>query len=106
LGSWPPLRSDVGQHAEDDRRKDDSEHKPERVHDRLEASLRRFGLHVTRLEGSVPARRANPFRESAPAVAAGRSKATPFVLFVAVNVALVVLAALIALVVLLVLRFL
>ena len=72
----------------------------------LEASLRRFGLPVTRLAGSLRVRRANPLREWARALAAGRSKATPFVFFVAVNVALFVLAALIALVVLLVLRFL
>ena len=72
----------------------------------METSLRRFGLPVTRLDGSVPTRRANPLRESARALAAGRSKATPFVFFVAVNVALLALAALITLIVLLVLRFL
>lgn len=72
----------------------------------LEASLRRFGLPVTRLDGSPPTRSANPLREWARALAAGRSKATPFVFFVAVNVALLVLAALIALVVLLVLSLL
>jgi hypothetical protein len=48
----------------------------------------------------------SPLRESARARAVGRSKATPFVFFVAVNMALLVLAALIALVVLLVLRLL
>jgi hypothetical protein len=72
----------------------------------LEASLRRFGLPVTRLAGSLRVRRANPLREWARALAAGRSKATPFVFFVAVNVALLALAALIALIVLLVVRFL
>jgi hypothetical protein len=45
-------------------------------------------------------------RESARALAAGRSKATPFAFFVAVNLVLLVLAALIALVVLLVRRLL
>ena len=72
----------------------------------LEASLRRFGLPVTRIDGPLSARSANPLREWARALAAGRSKATPFVFFVAVNAALLVLAALIALVVLLVLRLL
>jgi hypothetical protein len=70
----------------------------------LERSLRRFGLPVTRLEGARPPRRASRLREWARSLAAGRSKATPFVFFVAANVALLVLAALIVLVVLLVLR--
>ncbi|HEY3017201.1 MAG TPA: hypothetical protein VGJ23_00075 [Gaiellaceae bacterium] len=69
----------------------------------LEASLQRFGVLVTRLEGSRPARRADPLREWARALAGGRSKATPFVFFVAANLALFALAALIALFVLLVL---
>ncbi len=69
----------------------------------LEASLRRFGLPVTRLSGSLPAPQHQQLRETTHAIVAGQSKATPFVLFASVNLALVALAALIAAIVVLVL---
>lgn len=68
----------------------------------LEASLRRFGLPVSRLEQSVPVRRRSRVREFARGIRSGRSKATPFVVFASVNLTLLVLAALIALVVILI----
>ncbi len=69
----------------------------------LEASLRRFGLPVTRVGGSPPAPRHQQLREATRAIVAGRSKATPFVFFAGVNLALVTVAALIAAIVVLVL---
>jgi hypothetical protein len=68
----------------------------------LEASLRSFGVPVTRLGGSLPLRRRDRIRESARRVAYGRSRATPFVFFAGVNLALFLLAVLISLVVVLV----
>jgi hypothetical protein len=62
----------------------------------LETSLRRFGLPVSRLAGSVPVRGRSQVREFARGIRSGRSRATPFVLFASVNLALLVLAALIA----------
>jgi hypothetical protein len=52
---------------------------------------------------SLPAPEHLQFRETARAIVAGRSKATPFVFFAAVNLALFALAGLITAVVLLVL---
>ncbi len=69
----------------------------------FEASLRKFGIPVKRIGGSLPLRRRNRVREGARRIAAGRSEATPFVFFAGVNLALVALAILISLVVLLVL---
>jgi hypothetical protein len=69
----------------------------------LEASLRGFGLPVTRIDGSLPLRPGDRFRARVRAVAAGRSKATPFVFFAGTNLFLLVLAVLISLVVLFVL---
>jgi hypothetical protein len=69
----------------------------------LEASLRRFGLPVTRVGGSLPPPEHQQLREEARAIVGGRSKATPFVFFAAVNLTLLALAALITAIVLLVL---
>ena len=68
----------------------------------LDASLRRFGIPVSRLAQPVPVRRRSHVREFARGIRSGRSQATPFVLFASVNLALLVLAALIALVVMLI----
>jgi hypothetical protein len=68
----------------------------------LEASLRRFGIPVSRLDQPVPVRRRSQVREFARGIRSGRSQATPFVLFASVNLALLVLAALITLVVILI----
>ena len=68
----------------------------------LEASLRRFGLPVSRLDESVPVRGRSQVREFAGGIRSGRSKATLFVLFASVNLTLLVLAALIALVAILI----
>jgi hypothetical protein len=65
----------------------------------VEASLRRFGLPVSRLDQSVPVRGRSRVREFARGIRSGRSKVTPFVLFASVNLTLLVLAALITLVV-------
>jgi hypothetical protein len=61
----------------------------------LDRSLRRFGLPVTRLGGSPPALSGQELRETTRAIVGGRSKATPFVFFAGVNVALALLAMLI-----------
>jgi hypothetical protein len=68
----------------------------------LEASLRKFGVPVTRLGGSLPLRERDRVREGARRIAAGRSRATPFVFFAGVNLALLLLTVLISLVVVLV----
>jgi hypothetical protein len=65
----------------------------------LEASLRRFGIPVTRLDQRVSVRSRSRVREFARGIRSGRSKATPFVLFAGVNLALLVLAALVTLLV-------
>jgi hypothetical protein len=65
----------------------------------VEASLRGFGLPVTRLGASLPLRRRDGLRARARRVVAGRSQATPFVFFTGVNLALLALALLISLVV-------
>jgi hypothetical protein len=65
----------------------------------LEASLRRFGLPISRPDHSAALRRRSQLREFARGIRSGRSKATPFVVFASVNLTLLVLAALIALLV-------
>jgi hypothetical protein len=69
----------------------------------LEASLRRFGLPVTRVGGSLPPPEHRQLRETTRAIVAGRSKATPFVFFAGVNLTLLALAAVVTAVVLLIL---
>ena len=68
----------------------------------IERSLRRFGLPVTRVDGPLPEPRHGQAREVARAIVGGRSRATPFVFFAGVNLALLALAALITAVVVLV----
>ena len=68
-----------------------------------EASIRELGLPVQRIPATAQLRERRGLREALRALARGESKATPFVLFVAVNAALLALAGVIALVVLLVL---
>jgi hypothetical protein len=68
----------------------------------LERSLRRFGLPVTWLGARPPAGERHLVQEAARGLAAGRSKATPFVAFAGVNLFLLLLAAVISLVALLV----
>src|SRR5712691_10861925 len=50
----------------------------------LDASLPRFGVPVTRVGGSPPAPAHPQLQETARAIVAGRSKATPFVFFAGV----------------------
>ena len=69
----------------------------------VEIALRRFGLPVTRIRESRPVRERSTLREAMRGLVRGRSRATPFVLFAGVNLALLLLAAVITLVVLLVL---
>jgi len=68
----------------------------------VEASLRRFGLPVTRIPATSPVRRRSAVGESVRALESGRSSATPFVTFATVNAVLIALALLIALLVVLV----
>ncbi len=68
----------------------------------LVPALHRFGLPVTRLPRRLPPRRSAVYR-GLRALAAGHNEATPFVLFVGVNVALLLLGVLISGFVLLVL---
>ena len=69
----------------------------------LEASLREFGLPIRRAGAAPPRSRRDRRRQRVRQVAGGRSKATPFVFFVAVNGFLLLSAVLISLIVLLVL---
>jgi hypothetical protein len=69
----------------------------------LETSLRRLGLPVTRLGGSVPPPDHARARETARAIVAGRSRATPFAFFAGVNLTLLAVGALISALVLLLL---
>jgi hypothetical protein len=69
----------------------------------VEVALRRFGLPVTRLRESLPVRKRSALREAIRGLARGHSRATPFVLFTGVNLALLMFATLITLVVLLIL---
>jgi hypothetical protein len=64
-------------------------------------SLRRFHVPITPI-GAEPLRPRNPLRQGVRSLVGGRSKATPFVFFTAVNLFLLALAAVIALLVLLV----
>jgi hypothetical protein len=68
----------------------------------LEGSLRQFGLPVTRLGGPSSSTQSH-VREETRAIIAGRSKATPFVFFAGVNLALLALAIVISAIVLLIL---
>ena len=68
----------------------------------LEAALGRFGVPVTRLEPAPFARRSSAYR-ALRELAGGRRSATPFVLFVGVNAAFLLLGVLLSLLVLLVL---
>lgn len=68
----------------------------------LEPALAGFGLPVRRVTRPLPSRRSAAFR-GLRALAAGRSNATPFVLFVGVNGALVLVGLLLSTFVLLVL---
>jgi hypothetical protein len=69
----------------------------------LQTSLSRFGLPVTRIPRAESVRSPNALREGVRALTSGRSRATPFVAFTAVNLALLALAAAISALVLLVL---
>ena len=64
--------------------------------------MREFGLPVRRAGAAPPRSRRDRRRQRVRQIAGGRSKATPFVFFTAVNVALLVLVLLISLVVVLV----
>jgi hypothetical protein len=72
----------------------------------LESAIRRFGVPVTRLGGPARIRPRDRLRERARGIVYGRSRATPFVFFAGVNLALLALAALISLVVVLVVLWL
>ena len=69
----------------------------------IEEALTRFDRPVSRVEDDAPVRARSSLREFARAIRAGRSKATPFVFFASVNLALLVLAAALSLIVLLIL---
>ncbi len=72
----------------------------------VEDALKRFGRPVRRLGGDSQVRSRSSLREFGRAIKAGRSKATPFVLFASVNLTLLGVAALISLVVILIIRLL
>ena len=72
----------------------------------FERSLRKLGLPVTRVPAGERARGRRPLREAMRALRRGENRATPFVLFAGVNLALLALAALISAVVLVVLLLL
>ena len=69
----------------------------------MEASLRQFNVPVSRAGGPPPASERPHVQETARAVVAGRSPATPFVFFAGVNLVFLALALVVAAVVLLVL---
>jgi hypothetical protein len=69
----------------------------------IEDALKRLDRPVSRLDDHAPVRERNARREFGRAIRAGRSKATPFVLFAGVNLALLGLAAAISLIVLVIL---
>jgi hypothetical protein len=68
----------------------------------VEDSLKRFGRPIRRLDGASQIRERSSLREFGRAIRAGRGKATPFVLFVGVNLTLVALAVAISLIVILI----
>jgi hypothetical protein len=68
----------------------------------VEQALQRFGRPVRRVDGASQVRSRSSLREFVRAIRAGRSKATPFVLFASVNLTLLLLAALISLIVVLI----
>jgi hypothetical protein len=69
----------------------------------IEDALERFDRPVSRVDDYTPLRERSSLREFGRAIRSGRSKATPFVFFASVNLALLVLAATISLIVLLIL---
>jgi hypothetical protein len=69
----------------------------------IEDALERLDRPVSRLDDHAPVRERNALREFGRAIRAGRSRATPFVFFAGVNLALLGLAAAISLIVLLIL---
>ncbi len=69
----------------------------------LEEALERLDRPVSRVDDDAPVRERSSLREFGRAIRGGRSKATPFVFFAGVNLALFMLAAAISLIVLLVL---
>lgn len=69
----------------------------------IEDALRRLGRPVSRVDNDAQVRERSSLREFGRAIRAGRSKATPFVFFAGVNLALLVLAAALSLIVLLIL---
>jgi hypothetical protein len=68
----------------------------------IEEALKRLGRPVSRVDDAARVRERSSLREFGRAIRAGRSKATPFVLFASVNLALLALAAAISLIVLLI----
>jgi hypothetical protein len=68
----------------------------------VEDSLKRFRRPIRRLDGASQIRERSSLREFGRAIRAGRSKATPFVLFASVNLTLLALAAAISLIVILI----
>ena len=68
----------------------------------VEDALKRFGRPIRRLDGASQIRERSSVRKFGRAIRAGRSKATPFVLFASVNLTPLVLAAAITLIVLLI----
>jgi hypothetical protein len=69
----------------------------------IEDALKRLDRPVSRLDVDAPVRERSSLREFGRAIRAGRSKATPFVFFASVNLALLALAGAISLIVLLIL---
>jgi hypothetical protein len=69
----------------------------------IEDALARFDRPVSRVDDDAPVRARSSLREFGRGIRSGRSKATPFVFFASVNLALLVLAAAISLIVLLIL---
>jgi ribosomal protein S21 len=69
----------------------------------IEEALKRFDRLVSRVGDNAPVRERSSLREFGRAIRAGRSKATPFVSFAGVNLALLALAAAVSLIVLLIL---
>jgi ribosomal protein S21 len=69
----------------------------------IEDALKRLDRPVSRVDDDAQVRERSSLREFGRAITAGRSKATPFVFFAGVNLALLVLAAAVSLIVLLIL---
>jgi hypothetical protein len=69
----------------------------------VEEALKRFDRPVSRVDDDAQVRERSSLREFGRGIRSGRSKATPFVFFAGVNLALLVLAAALSLIVLLIL---